>query len=121
MLESLKRNSKGISLMLVCSVCLASGQLLWKLFHTHGIIMLLAGFAVYAVGALAMITAYRYGELSVLQPVNSTSYIFSLLLAALVLREPIGALKIIGVASIICGVIFIGGGSERSDGEVKPE
>ena len=71
MLESFQKNKKGILLMLVSSICVCVGQLLWKLSATQGIIVMLAGFCFYGVGALVMIIAYKYGKLSVLQPMLS--------------------------------------------------
>ena len=70
-------------------------------------------FGFYGVGALIMIIAYRYGKLSVLQPMLSLNYILSIFLAALVLKEKITILKCIGVLVIIIGVIMIAGGDEE--------
>jgi undecaprenyl phosphate-alpha-L-ara4N flippase subunit ArnE len=115
MLNSLKKNAKGIALMTLCAICLAGGQLIWKLMPQAGnsrLLYLLGGFIIYGCGALSMLLAYRFGELSVLQPMNSLSYVFALIFGASVLGENIGVLKIMGVAIIIVGVVFIGGGSE---------
>lgn len=73
---------------------------------------LLLGFALYALGALIMIFAYRFGSLSVLQPMLSLNYVFSIILANAVLKEQITPLKAIGVIIIILGVILIGGGDD---------
>ena len=113
MLESLKRNRKGILLMLLSSVCVCSGQLFWKLSADLGLWALLLGFGLYGLGALLMLVAYRFGKVSVLQPILSLNYVLSLLLAAAVLNEPVTLLKCIGVLAILCGVILIAGG----DGE----
>ena len=113
MKESLRKNRKGILLMLYSSVCVCVGQLLWKLSVTQGIIIMLAGFCFYAVGALIMVVAYRFGKLSVLQPMLSLNYVLSIVLAALVLKEEITILKCIGVMIIISGVILIAGGDEE--------
>jgi undecaprenyl phosphate-alpha-L-ara4N flippase subunit ArnE len=58
-----------------------------------------------------MILAYRYGELSVLQPINSMSYVYSLFLGYAVFHEVITVFKIIGVVAIVLGVILLGRGS----------
>ena len=110
MLESFQKNKKGILLMLVSSICVCVGQLLWKLSATQGIIVMLAGFCFYGVG---MIIAYKYGKLSVLQPMLSLNYVLSIFLAAAVLKEQITLLKSIGVLIIIAGVILIAGGDEE--------
>ncbi len=112
MRESFKRNKKGILLMLVAAFCACIGQLLWKLAAGQGIVLLLAGFAVYGVGALVMLLAYRYGQLSVLQPMLSTSYVLSIVLAALVLKEPVTLLKCVAILIMIAGVVLVAGGDE---------
>jgi undecaprenyl phosphate-alpha-L-ara4N flippase subunit ArnE len=72
---------------------------------------LAGGFAIYAAGAMSMIFAYRYGELSVLQPINSMGYVFSTILAVLVLHEDISLINIAGIVLIVSGVIVIGASS----------
>ena len=59
-----------------------------------------------------MIIAYRFGELSVLQPMLSLNYILSIFLAVVILKEEITILKVIGVFVIITGVIMIAGGDD---------
>ena len=59
-----------------------------------------------------MIIAYKYGKLSVLQPMLSLNYVLSIFLAAVVLKQQI-TLKSIGVLIIIAGVILIAGGDEE--------
>lgn len=113
MIDSIKKNKKGILLMLVSSVCVCVGQLLWKLSTTLGVIWMLAGFLFYGTGALVMIVAYRYGKLSVLQPMLSMNYVLSIILAKLVLKEEITLLKCLGILIIMAGVILIAGGDEE--------
>ena len=113
MLKSIQMNKKGILLMLVSSLCVCIGQLLWKLSADMGIIVMLAGFLFYGVGALVMLIAYRFGKLSVLQPMLSLNYVLSIILAAAVLKESITILKCIGVIVIIAGVVLIAGGDEE--------
>lgn len=113
MIESFQKNKKGILLMLVSSICVCIGQLLWKLSATKGILVMLVGFCFYGAGALVMIAAYKFGRLSVLQPMLSLNYVLSILLAAIVLKEEITLLKCIGVLVIIAGVVMIAGGDEE--------
>ena len=112
MIESIQKNKKGILLMLVSSICVCVGQLLWKLSATQGLIFMLAGFAFYGAGALIMIIAYKFGKLSVLQPMLSLNYVLSIVLAVFVLHEAVTLYKVIGVIVITCGVIMIAGGDE---------
>ena len=74
---------------------------------------MIAGFCFYVMGALVMIIAYKFGKLSVLQPMLSLNYVLSIILAAIVLKEEITILKSIGVLVIIAGVVMIAGGDEE--------
>lgn len=110
MKESFQKNKKGILLMVTAAVFACVGQLFWKISVSQGIVFLLLGFAVYGFGALLMLVAYRYGSVSVLQPMLSTNYVLSAVLGILVLDEEITVMKVIGILIITCGVILIGGG-----------
>lgn len=112
MFESLKKNKKGILLMMISSICVCVGQLLWKISADYGLLVMSFGFCVYGVGALAMIVAYKFGKLSVLQPMLSLNYVLSTILARIVLKEDVTILKCIGVLIIIIGVMMIAGGDE---------
>lgn len=110
MRESFEKNKKGILLMLIAAVFACVGQLLWKLSVTNGIWYMLLGFGMYGLGALLMLIAYRYGSVSVLQPMLSTNYVLSAVLGFFVLQEKITVLKAVGIIIITSGVILIGGG-----------
>ena len=112
MIESFRLNKKGILLMLISSICVCFGQLLWKLSAEQGIFVMLIGFCFYGIGALVMLVAYKFGSLSVLQPMLSLNYVLSIILAALILKEEITIIKCIGVLVIIAGVVMIAGGDE---------
>jgi undecaprenyl phosphate-alpha-L-ara4N flippase subunit ArnE len=107
------RYAKGVSLMLLCSVCLCAGQLIWKIMPGMNLFYLGAGFAVFALGAAAMVLAYRYGELSALQPLNSLTYVFSQLIGIFVFAEGVSAVKLLGVAAVVAGVALIGSAGNR--------
>lgn len=113
MIESFKKNKTGIILMLFSSLFVCVGQLMWKLAVNKGIIWILFGFGFYGFGALIMIIAYRFGSLSVLQPMLSLNYVLSIFLASIVLKESITLLKVCGILIIIIGVVLIGGGDEQ--------
>lgn len=113
MLKSIQKNKKGILLMLLSSICVCFGQLLWKMSAEQGFIVMLIGFGFYGMGASVMIVAYKYGKLSVLQPMLSLNYVLSIILASIVLKEEITILKCIGVLVIIAGVLLIAGGDEE--------
>lgn len=93
--ESLKRNKIGIILMLVSSLMACLGQLLWKISTQGELLYLFCGFLLYGLGAIVMMVAYRYGSLSVLQPILSVNYVLSLLIGYFILDENISYLNIL--------------------------
>jgi len=95
--------------MLVSSIFVCTGQLFWKLAQEGNITYLLVGFILYAFGAVVMLIAYRFGNLSVLQPMLSFNYIFTIILASWVLNEMITPLKLGGILIITVSVLLIGG------------
>lgn len=110
MKESFEKNKKGMVLMLFAAAFACVGQLLWKISTTDGMIYMLLGFIMYGFGALLMLIAYRFGSVSVLQPMLSTNYALSAILGMLVLQEKLSVTKVIGIIIISTGVILIGGG-----------
>ncbi len=69
---------------------------------------LLLGIFCYAIGLFMGIIALRFGDLSVLYPLSSTTYIWVTLLSKYQLKERINFFKILGISSIIFGVSLIG-------------
>jgi undecaprenyl phosphate-alpha-L-ara4N flippase subunit ArnE len=98
--------------MVLSSLCVSFGQLLWKLAATGDSLLLIPGFGLYGLGALIMIVAYKFGSLSVLQPMLSMNYVLSIVLAGAILNEQVSVLKVMGVFVIMIGVTMIGGGDD---------
>jgi undecaprenyl phosphate-alpha-L-ara4N flippase subunit ArnE len=108
-----KNNAKGIGLMLFCSFCLSGGQMVWKLMPGFNWFYIMGGFLLYGIGAVSMLAAYRYGELSVLQPINSMSYVYALFIGYFIFHEGITRPRVAGVIFVIFGVLLLGKGSSR--------
>lgn len=119
MIESIKKNKYGILLMLCSSVFVCFGQYFWKKASGNWWILAL-GFLLYGCGAIAMLIAYKFGSMSVLQPILSLNYVFALIIGHYLLGETVGVFDIIGVSIIIAGVLFIGVGDSAKKKE-KPE
>lgn len=111
-MTSIKKNLKGIIIILFASIMTSVGQLMWKLSDGVNIEYLFIGFLLYGIGAVLMIIAFRYGSLSVIHPMLSFGYVFAVILGTLVLKERIGFVHIIAIAIIMVGVMLIGGGDE---------
>jgi uncharacterized membrane protein len=69
---------------------------------------LIIGFFLYGLSAVIYTLALRFGELSIIYPLVSISYIWVAILSSVVLREKITRFKLIGMGLIIFGVILIG-------------
>lgn len=101
----------GVLLMLVCAICLCTGQFIWKCYD--GLLPLIIGFGIYGLGALAMLCAYQFGSLSVLQPINSVSYVIAAVLGSVFFNEYITITKVVGILTIMLGVFFLAEGEVR--------
>ncbi|MGL4760465.1 MAG: EamA family transporter [Sarcina sp.] len=108
-----KNLTKGIILIIIAALCTSFGQLFWKIGVGHNLLLILLGFVLYAVGALAMIVAFKFGNLSILHPLMCVGYIFALINGALFLDEKITTNHTIGIVIIIIGVIFIARGEKH--------
>jgi len=80
----------------------------WKLIKNYELIM---GVICYGLSTLIFIPALKYGDLSILYPLASVTYIWVLLLSKKYLNEKLNHYKILGIAAILIGVIFLGLGS----------
>jgi drug/metabolite transporter (DMT)-like permease len=69
---------------------------------------LIVGLFLYGCGSVLMILALRHGELSVLYPVISLSYVWVALLSVVILHETMTPVKAAGIATIIAGVATLG-------------
>ncbi len=69
---------------------------------------LLLGGSCYLVSTVPFLIAIKYGELSLLFPFVSLSYVWVLLLSMIFLKEKMNMWKWLGIAFIIMGVTCIG-------------
>lgn len=110
--NSLNKNKKGIILIFIASLLTTLGQYFWKVSQMHDFKFILLGFVFYAVGAVGMIIAFKYGSFSVIHPMMSMSYIFTIFVGYYFLNEVINFDKILGLLFIMLGIVFIGVGDE---------
>jgi multidrug transporter EmrE-like cation transporter len=78
-----------------------------------GNLPLLAGYVLYGFNTIMMVLALRKGELSVLYPIISLTYVWVLILSGFLFKESINTWKIAGVMAIVAGVGVMGGGGGR--------
>lgn len=108
-----KNLTKGIILILLSALCTSFGQLLWKMGVDSNLLLLLIGFILYGLGALSMIIALKFGDLSILHPLMCTGYIFALINGYFFLGERISFIQFLGIIIIITGVVFIARGGSN--------
>lgn len=69
--------------------------------------------ATYGIGAILMITALKHGELSVLYPLISLSYVWVAILSYFLFAENMNSMKLAGITVIMLGVGVLGRGAHR--------
>ena len=79
-------------------------QLFVRIFTTP---IILAGLALYIVGTLIWLVVLSRLDLSFAYPLVATTYVFTPLLAHLILREPIPSLRWLGIVLILAGVYIV--------------
>ena len=107
----------GMTFVLFSALCSSLGQLVWKLMTLNNLspYYYVFGLCLYGLGALLLIVAFRFGEMSVLHPMLSFGFVFAMVWSVIILGENITPQKITGIILIIAGVIFLAFG----DGESK--
>ena len=80
----------------------------WHIFNAR----LALGVALFLTSSYFFIQGIRHGELSVLYPMVSLGYIWTLLWSRLFFGEPFTRAKFLGLFLIVAGVCFVGFGSK---------
>jgi drug/metabolite transporter (DMT)-like permease len=105
-----------------CTILNAAAQLMFKRASGHFSlnliddvtnIWLILGLLLYGGFTVAMVLALRQGELSMLYPIISLSYVWVTLLSYTLLHESPNLYKNIGIAVIVIGVAILGRGGRK--------
>ena len=114
----------AIIMMVFCTALTSIAQVFYKkgsallTFDIISIITnynILIGLVLYATGAVIMIYAFKYGEVTVLYPIVTLSYVWVSLLSVYFFNELMSFYKWLGVIVIIIGIVFIGFGGKTSE------
>ena len=114
----MKGDLKLIIVMIVCTMFTSAGQIFFKLASKNFALdiiklitnyWLIIGAVLYLIGALLMVYALKFGNLSTVYPFIALSFIWVFLLSLVIFSEKATAFKIIGTISIIIGVVMIAG------------
>ena len=74
--------------------------------------MLFTGYALYGLNTLLLAVALKDSELSLLYPVIALTYVWVSILSVTLLHESMNAMKVAGIAAIVCGIGILGRGSK---------
>jgi len=69
--------------------------------------LIIAGLALYAVSSIGFIVVLSRANISIVSPLLSISYLFTVLGGKIVFNEPLPPLRLVGVGLIMTGVIFV--------------
>ena len=83
---------------------------LWSLFTNWP---LMAGIAGYLLSSVFFIIGLKNGELSILFPMVSTGYIWTMVWSRLFFKEPFTRGKFLGLALILAGCVLLGLGTRQ--------
>lgn len=96
-------------LMVLCTICVALAQFSFKFsINNSRYIFILLGIFLYAIGTVFFLIALKNEQVSKVYPYMSLVFIWVLILSTSHLNETLTTSKVIGVISILIGVILIG-------------
>jgi len=90
----------------------AADNFSWDIIGSIFNIYLIGGLFMVLIGGILFIIALKYGELSILYPIVSLSFVWVVLYSRIFFGETLFVWQYIGIASIILGVSFLGAGSK---------
>ena len=112
-----------MALVFICTLFGAAAQVLIKtgattLTSNNPLAMLsnpyvFAGYSLYGMFTVMLVVALRDGELSILYPIISLTYVWVTFLSYFVFHENITPIKILGIAIIVTGVAVLGKGGAK--------
>jgi drug/metabolite transporter (DMT)-like permease len=115
---------RSVYLIVLFTFLASTAQVMWK-YATIALgdhptipmiitnVPLIGGLAIYGMGAILMIVALKHGELSVLYPLISLSYVWVAILSVLLFNESMNPMKIAGIVVIMAGVGVLGRGAHQ--------
>lgn len=118
-----KKLSSAIVIVIFCTIFTSLAQLFLKFgadkleLSFVGLItnlFLILGCVFYGIGAIILVLALKYGDLSVVYPFISLSFIWVALLSMIFLRESLALLQWVGILIIITGVSFVSWGAKHA-------
>jgi drug/metabolite transporter (DMT)-like permease len=69
---------------------------------------LMGGYCLYGISTMLLVLALRRGQLSLLYPVISLTYVWVTILSVLIFSESLNAYKAVGLTVVVAGVAVLG-------------
>jgi multidrug transporter EmrE-like cation transporter len=69
--------------------------------------LIIGGLSLYAISSVGFIVVLSRANISIVSPLLSISYLFTVLGGKIIFHEPLPPLRLVGVALIMTGVIFV--------------
>jgi multidrug transporter EmrE-like cation transporter len=100
----------------------AAAQILMKIGMSHFApslpaivtnVPLISGYVLYGLFTVMIVLALRQGELSLLYPIISLSYVWVTALSYFIFHDTLSPLKLVGIAAIMAGVALLGRGERQ--------
>lgn len=109
---------QSIALVFFCTIFGAAAQVLIKHgasqlpsgnpFAMLSSVPIVTGYSLYGISTVLLVLALRDGQLSILYPVISLTYVWVTLLSVAIFRESMNFYKLFGVLVIVTGVAVLG-------------
>jgi uncharacterized membrane protein len=111
----MSKYTQAIILILFSTLTSTAAQVFFKLtshnfsfsFSAIFDLWLWLGFISYALSAALLVLAFKNGELSILNPLQSVEFIWTLIASWLILKEAISIQNVIGISIVLLGVFLL--------------
>ena len=118
----MKTSMFSIVLMIICTLFTSTAQILYKIgagrltLDIFSIITnwhLIIGIILYTIGAILMIIALKGGEVTILFPIITLSYIWVNIGSKYFFNEELNMFKWLGIGALVIGIMLINPGGEK--------
>jgi len=86
---------------------IGAGNLVEKVIAMATQPLIIAGLCMYAISSIGFIVVLSRANISIVSPLLSISYLFTVLGGKIIFNEPLPPLRLVGLALIVTGVILV--------------
>ena len=111
---------KPILIVIFCTIFTSAGQVFLKIGSNHITnlvsafnLSLIVGLILYAIGAILLIVALKYGDLSLIYPFIALSFVWVTILSIYLFHDKVFFINWVGILCILLGVSLIGQGGRK--------